>query len=1115
MKTNIYLIATMALIAHSAVLGQNNESRLPDYNENYWLGYTKKLGLTPSEQAEFLTAKKKEALSPSSNQSANHKYAPPSSNQLFSGGCNNIDFETGNLQGWTATSGFHPLWNNLGCCPNPGGQQTIMGNTNAAVVDPFGGFPVVAPGGSFSLRLGNSATGGQADRVEQTFMVSAANANFSYRYAVVFQDPGHVAAQQPAFVIEMFDSTNSAIPCTYYNVSSGQNIPGFFNAPNGVVYKPWTTVVVDLTNYIGQNVTIRFSTYDCALGGHFGYAYIDGNCAAFQTTMADTLCVGQSKILCAPPGFGSYTWVGGSVNGQTTQCVSVSNPGNYQVQTTMVTNCQGPTFNYPVFNHPTPNANFNIGNSTNSSCNFAITFQNTSSMSSGSLTTYIWNFGDNTTSTLHSPTHTYSAPGTYTVSLIVGSAKGCFDTTRKVITIDPTPLTSIGAPVICENASVVFTDNTQINPGSIVQWYWDFGNGQTSAQQNPSATFTSSGVHQVSLTVTTNKGCIGTGVHTVMVNPLPLPNFINDVVCLGTATSFSNASTISAGSIANYIWNFGNNATSTTTNGTFTFGNYGYFPVQLTAISAFNCAASITKTVQVYANPTADFSIPNACAGNLVQVNANTSNVPEGFINAYNWDFGNNQTLSGYQPVFVFQQAGVYNITLTVTANTICKTTAVKSITIHSNPVVAFSGNTACLNQNTQFTNSSLIQNGFISKWLWDFQNDGIKDDTASASATYVYPYAGTFVCHLTAVSNNQCVGSNTLLVTVRPNPYAEFRANSVCLGDKTYFTNLSGSPQSAITSYQWQYYGDGNVSNVYPNAAHTYSASGVYLVKLEVQNEFGCTNVQSKAVYVNPKPVAQFAANNYKGCDNICVTFTNQSYISSGKIVTYQWQFGDGSMPNYSEHPTYCFKNGKHSITLKVVSDSGCISTYVNHNMIEVYPKPLASFITEPEELDEMEPIISVSSSAMDANETAYYINDGGIYLKENFSHTFTNLDKQKPIIFQVVTSAHGCKDTASKIINLKKNYAIYIPNTFTPNYDGTNDGFKAVGYNINKFHLRIFDRWGHLVFETNDMNEAWDGHTKNSSEAIKDDVYVWKANVVDVHNKSHELVGHVTLLK
>ncbi|MBK7817190.1 MAG: gliding motility-associated C-terminal domain-containing protein [Sphingobacteriaceae bacterium] len=117
--------------------------------------------------------------------------------------------------------------------------------------------------------------------------------------------------------------------------------------------------------------------------------------------------------------------------------------------------------------------------------------------------------------------------------------------------------------------------------------------------------------------------------------------------------------------------------------------------------------------------------------------------------------------------------------------------------------------------------------------------------------------------------------------------------------------------------------------------------------------------------------------------------------------------------------------------------------------------------------------------------------------------------------MIFQIVTNKFGCKDTTSRVLKLKQSYAIYIPNTFTPNYDGTNDGFKAKGYNIIEFHITIFDRWGHKVFESDDMDVAWDGHTKGSSEPIKDDVYVWKANVVDVNNKAHDLVGHVTLLK
>jgi gliding motility-associated-like protein len=113
------------------------------------------------------------------------------------------------------------------------------------------------------------------------------------------------------------------------------------------------------------------------------------------------------------------------------------------------------------------------------------------------------------------------------------------------------------------------------------------------------------------------------------------------------------------------------------------------------------------------------------------------------------------------------------------------------------------------------------------------------------------------------------------------------------------------------------------------------------------------------------------------------------------------------------------------------------------------------------------------------------------------------------------VVTNEFGCKDTASQIIKVKPSWIVYIPNTFTPNGDGLNDGFTAKGYNINKFNIQIYDRWGHLLFESNDMENQWDGHTKNSDEPIKQDVYVWKVQVVDIFNKNHDLTGHVTLLK
>lgn len=1092
------------------VNGQTPANQTIGYNQEYWSAYANKLHLNALEKSEFLKAKQhaQKQNTPPIVSSPYNKQANP--NQTQAVGCNNIDFETGNTAGWTLTRGFHPIFNASGCCPTGGGQQVVTTGNNAT--DPFGNFPVVAPGGNFSLKLGNNNVGGEADRIEQTFFVTAANANFTYKYAVVFEDPGHTVAQQPSFVIEMFDTTNTPIPCTYYNVSAGANIPGFLNAANGVVYKPWTNVVVDLTNYIGQNVTIRFTTYDCALGGHFGYAYVDGNCAAFVKGFSDTICVGATKNICAPPGFGSYTWNGPNVNNAAGACLNVSAVGIYSCSTTLVTNCQGPVFTYTINNYPNPIISFTP--QTTTPCALQYTFANNSSISSGNIVSYNWTFGNNNTSTLINPINTYTTFGTYPVTLTATSNHSCVNTAVATLTIHPNPVPAFLANPICANTSLSFTNTSSIPSGSITTYIWNFGNNQISTTANPTFQFANSGLYTVSLTAISNQNCYTTYTSAVTVNPVPVVNYTATNVCMGIANNFSNLSTISSGNITNYIWDFNNYTTSTAQNASYQFPTNGTYSVQLIAISNNNCMASVTKTVMVHAIPTANFTVPNACLGSVFSLN-NTSTVQDATLTTHSWNFGNNVAIVTANPSYIYNTPGTYTISLWVYSNYNCQAHTTRTVSIYAVPQVNFSSNIACLNQTTQFNNSTIISNGFISKWQWDFENDGIVDDSVSVNPALVYNNHGNYNCKLVATSNHNCANNIINPVIIHPNPIAQFQAKSVCTGDKTEFVNLSSSPSGSIISYQWQYYGDGNVSNVFSYAAHNYSYTGTYLVKLEVQNEFGCVNVLSKPVYVNPKPVAAFSVDKTKGCEALCVTFTNQSSISNGNIATHQWIFGDGSSPSYELNPKHCFKSGKFGVTLKLISDSGCMSNYVNNTAIEVYPKPIASFVSDPSEIDDLEPIANITSDAIGADETRYYINDGKIYLTKDFTHVFTNLDKEKPIIFQVVTNKAGCSDTTSRILNIKPSYAIYIPNTFTPNYDGTNDGFKAMGYNIIKFNLKIFDRWGKLLFETDNMDNAWDGHAKGSSEPIKDDVYVWKASVVDINNKAHDLVGHVTLLK
>lgn len=1277
MKTKIYLTVAFGILIQVLAYAQVNkviqtETQTP-FDFSFWNSYCQQLHLTPKEQKEFISSQQVCYLQHQHlKNNNNQKQVLPNSNSTFAGSCINIDFENGNFNGWNPSCGFHPLFNPLGCCPNAGGQQTIMTGTG---IDPVGGFPVVAPGGNFSLRLGNNQTGGEADRIEQTFLVSAANANFTYKYAVVFQDPGHTANQQPAFTVEMVDTNGVQIPCTFYNVAAGGGIPGFITAGGSLIYKPWTSVVVDLTNYIGQNITIRFTTYDCALGGHYGYAYIDGICASFVSGTNDTICAGATKNYCGPTGFGSYTWNGPGVINNTNQCITATAPGVYTCQTTLVTGCTGPVFTYTLNNFPNPvvsfnslsggacaqqytfantssiaggaivNYNWNFGTSTstlsnpiinfpgagsyivtlsaasnngctnsisqsiviypnpnvnftapnncqNASTNFSngsniasgsisfnwnfgngssssqtnptitftnagtysvtltaisnqgcvsatintitvfplpsagftyttanvcaqqFTFTNTSSISSGVLN-YNWNFGVST-STLANPTNNFTSYGNYTVNLTATSNNGCSSSITQSIVIYPNPVANFSAANACQFTTVNFVNNSNIAAGTISS-NWNFGSGNSSNQVNPFLTYMNAGNYVVSLSVTSNQGCVATASNVVTIYPVPQLNFSPNSVCLGNATSLNNFSSILSGTISNWIWDFDSNGipNSNLQNPSFVYPNYGTYTVSLQAVSNNNCVSTITKTVEVYPNPTASFVSYNVCFGAASNFTNISSMVSGNTISGYNWNFGNNNQSPIANPQISYTAPGTYTVQLTAYSNHNCSNTFSSTVTIHHLPNVNFSSNIACKNQSTSFNNSTIIGTGTISKWRWDFENDGVWDDTLTVNPSLIYPTSGNFNCKLQAVSNFQCASQKVNNVIVHANPVAGFATKSTCLTDVTTFTNLSSSADGAISSNQWDFNGDGVVDNVFASPSTTYTSNGVYMVRLEVQTEFGCSNVVTKSVYVNPKPQPAFSGQNKIGCPSLCVNFTNSSTIATGSITTSQWQFGDGSLPDYSKNPTHCYNSGNYEVTLRLVSDSGCFAKLSQPNYVIVHPTPIAGFDVNPNEVDENEPKISVTSNATGATLTNYFLNDGSSFSTQSFEHLLTNVPGAAPIIFQVVKNEFGCGDTLSKIIEVKPTYVIYIPNTFTPNGDGINDGFFAKGVGINKFAIQIYDRWGHLLFETNDINNAWDGNSKGSSAPIKQDVYVWKAQVVDVFNKNHDLTGHVSLLK
>lgn len=117
--------------------------------------------------------------------------------------------------------------------------------------------------------------------------------------------------------------------------------------------------------------------------------------------------------------------------------------------------------------------------------------------------------------------------------------------------------------------------------------------------------------------------------------------------------------------------------------------------------------------------------------------------------------------------------------------------------------------------------------------------------------------------------------------------------------------------------------------------------------------------------------------------------------------------------------------------------------------------------------------------------------------------------------MVVLVAKNKFGCADTVSKVLEIKPSYVIYFPNVFTPNGDGNNDYFMPKGIGILKFAIQIYDRWGHKVFTSNDISDMWDGRIKANDGTIKEDVYTWRAQVTDIFNKTHNMVGHVTVIR
>jgi gliding motility-associated-like protein len=321
------------------------------------------------------------------------------------------------------------------------------------------------------------------------------------------------------------------------------------------------------------------------------------------------------------------------------------------------------------------------------------------------------------------------------------------------------------------------------------------------------------------------------------------------------------------------------------------------------------------------------------------------------------------------------------------------------------------------------------------------------------------------------------------------------------------------------MQSWAWDF-GDGSSVINNQNTSHLYATKGSYIVQLVVVSNFGCTDSISKTKFVNPNPVVNFTANDTIGCEPLCVNFQNSSSIATGANVAWLWSFGDNSPINNLENPMHCYSNDSvrttlfYTPTFTVTSDSGCVSFLSKNNYITAYPNPTANFTVEPKVASIVDPVISITD-----------LSTGADFWNWNFGNQQTSTiynpapqtyaDTGTYIITLITSTQYNCIDTTTQTIIIEPDFIFYIPNAFTPNDDGINDAFTGKGIFINEFEMAIFDRWGNLIYKTDDINKPWDGKANQGKEVAQADVYVYAIKVTDFKMKKHTYKGIVTLVR
>ncbi|HEX7366549.1 MAG TPA: PKD domain-containing protein, partial [Pelobium sp.] len=657
----------------------------------------------------------------------------------------------------------------------------------------------------------------------------------------------------------------------------------------------------------------------------------------------------------------------------------------------------------------------------------------------------------------------------------------------------------------CIGEDVVF-NNTSSNNFTFV---WDFEDGVTSNDINAVHKFTKAGDFVVKLntfqTFPDGTTCSSVTSKTVSVIPQPIATFNSNANVLNCAPFTVKVSATPANASGGVEWNFGDiSALDNISQGyqsSHTYDKPGVYLIKSIAYNKTGCVDSTQQVIRITESPIADF----VTADTLICGNAKTIT----FINkteyggagnlGYKW-FVNNALISTVKDfTYSFNVASsvilpyVFEVKLVAQSTIGCPDTVIHKIQFNPLPKADFAltQNIGCVPFSPAIKNKSIYADAF--KWYLDgvlVSNDvepsGLVLDVANKTYKLKMVASNIYGCKLDSVERQ---------LNTYSQPKAVFTVlDSVSCNGRLDLKTVNKS--TGATRYLWNF-GDATPESNVANPSHIYGIAGIYKLTLIAYNNY-CSDTSYINIKISNVPKAAFKTNKTNGCTKLEVVFENLS----DNAISYLWDFGDGSFST-SKNPThnYTYQDSPFNVKLIAVGEYGCSDTTIKTNFINIATPPKANFEILPDSVIKIPEYTFNFKNTSEGNPVKFSwdFGDGKTSDKENPSYTYSDTGTYK--VRLIVINAEGCPDTLTRIarINGVPGY-LFIPNAFEPGSQTVDlRTFKVKGSGIASYEIKIFNKWGQQIWESNALNsdgeptESWDGMMLGLP--APQGVYIWSA--------------------